>query len=617
MKKYFFIFSLMLCAELMTANCGQADSCISITDNLALNMCVTYKNTQYGVVLSFYPNPADTSGAYWKMEPSGFKQLSDDSLSCQTIDSDLGLNICAEYKGTRYRFQLDKYSNSSDSGGLYWKANLNTFMAAAITAESSRPAGWQEETHGDKADPNYDAVFQEGAVLRMDITIAASDWQTMLADMTSIYGEFGKSGGMGNGQVKPDNGQVPGGQMPAGGQVPAGKGQMPADGQVPGNGQQIPGNGQVPAGGDMGGGMLGLGDTSNPMWMRCNLTFNGKQWNHVGIRFKGNSSLTSTWGSGIYKLPFRLDFEEFDDLYPEIKNQRFYGFKKLSLSSGFSDDSLIREKVAADIFRDAGVPAPRTAFYRLYIDYGEGAKYFGLYTMVEIPDKPMLKTQFGKSGGNLYKPETSFASYSEASFDKESNADKGDFSDVLALYNALQADRSNAALWRAGLESTLNVDGFLKWLAVNTVIQNWDTYGQMAHNYYLYNNPDNNLLNWIPWDNNMALSSKSGGTPLSLSLSEVGTNWPLIRYLMDDSVYKSIYTAYVQKTVANVFNPTRMQAIYTAAHELIRPYVVGTDGEVTGYTNLKSTAAFDTELDYLNTHVQSRYDEAIKFVSGN
>jgi len=603
----------MLCIELLTANHVQS-ACISIGDNLALNMCVTYKNAQYGVVLSFYPNPADTSGAYWKLEPSSFRQLSDDSLSCQTIDTDLTLNVCAEYQGVRYRFQLDKYSNSSDSGGLYWKANLNTFMSAAASSESSRSAGWQEETHSDKADPNYDIVFKEGSVLRMDISIAASDWQTMLADMTSIYGEFGKSGGMGNGQQpggQPVNGQAPTGQLPANGQVPGDRpnGQIPAVQPPTG---QMPPDGQAPAGGDMGGGMPDLGNGSNPIWMRCNLTFNGIQWNHVGIRFKGNSSLTSTWGSGIYKLPFRLDFEEFDDLYPEIKDQRFYGFKELSLSSGFSDDSLIREKVTADIFRDAGVPAPRTAFYRLYIDYGEGAKYFGLYTMVEIPDKPMLKAQFGKSGGNLYKPETSFASYSEASFDKESNKDKGDFSDVSALFNAIQADRSNAVSWRSGLESTLNVDGFLKWLAVNTVIQNWDTYGQMAHNYYLYNNPEDNLLNWIPWDNNMALSSKSGKSPLSLSLSEVGTNWTLIRYLMDDSVYKATYTAYVRKTVSNVFNPTRMQTIYTAAHDLIRPYVIGTDGEVTGCTNLKSTAAFDTELDYLNTHVQSRYDEALK-----
>jgi spore coat protein H len=56
-------------------------------------------------------------------------------------------------------------------------------------------------------------------------------------------------------------------------------------------------------------------------------------------------------------------------------------------------------------------------------------------------------------------------------------------------------------------------DVFLKYLAVNTIIQNWDTYGRMTHNYYLYNNPDNNLLTWIPWDNNEALqNSKMGGS---------------------------------------------------------------------------------------------------------
>ncbi len=65
--------------------------------------------------------------------------------------------------------------------------------------------------------------------------------------------------------------------------------------------------------------------------------------------------------------------------YTEIDDQRFYGFKQLSLSSNYSDNSFLREKVAADIFRESGVPAAQTAFYQVYVDYGEGPIYFGLY----------------------------------------------------------------------------------------------------------------------------------------------------------------------------------------------------------------------------------------------
>lgn len=99
----------------------------------------------------------------------------------------------------------------------------------------------------------------------------------------------------------------------------------------------------------------------------------------VGVRFKENSSLQSNWGAGSSKLYFKLDFDEFEDEYPQIDHQRFYGFKKLSLKNNFDDTSFIREKVASDVFRNAGIAGP----YTLYVDFGEGPTYFGLYTMEE------------------------------------------------------------------------------------------------------------------------------------------------------------------------------------------------------------------------------------------
>lgn len=479
--------------------------------------------------------------------------------------------------------------SDSDDAGVTQSENTSEIQNV------SRPYGWSEETHGKSADPNYDSVFQEGVVKRLDLTISRTDWQIMIEDMTALYGEFG------NGELP---GMIPG---PPNDQIPDGK--NPPDGQIPPDGQAPPGD--VPG--------IAVSDI-NPVWRPCKVKFEDNIWNYVGVRFKGNSSLKNTWGMGNLKLPFRFDFDQFEDDYPEIDDQRFYGFKKLSLSSNYHDDSFIREKVVADIFRDAGVPAPRTAFYRLYIDYGEGSKYFGLYTMVEIPDDPMLEQQFVDPDGNLYKPEGSgatFATYDETSFDKETNEDEEDFSDVSALYNALHSNREDADTWRTGLENALDVDGFLRWLAVNTVIQNWDTYGIMNHNYYLYNDPGDGILHWIPWDNNESLGS-STRSPLSLYLTpdEVNENWPLIRYLMDDDVYWGKYITYVGETVTDLFEPDRMKAIYAEAHELIRPYTVGNEGEIEGYTLLNNPETFDLEIEYLNNHVESRYNEAMEFIAG-
>ena len=67
----------------------------------------------------------------------------------------------------------------------------------------------------------------------------------------------------------------------------------------------------------------------------------------------------------------------------------------------------------------------------------------------------------------------------------------GDYADVESLYDIINSsDRTtNTESWKTDLETVFNVDHFLKWLAANTVMQNWDTYGVMTHNYYLFNSP--------------------------------------------------------------------------------------------------------------------------------
>jgi len=478
----------------------------------------------------------------------------------------------------------------------------NTTEEDESTDETIRPEWWVEETHGKETEPNYEVVFPQDEVNRLDITIPAETWQTMLADMTSMYGEFGSN----SSRAPVADGVAPGRQN----QPPAGNQPNQNNNEVPARGGQRPG----------GGGLL-EGDETNPIWAPVTIELEGDTWTEVGMRFKGNSSLSSTWASGSLKLPFKLDFDEFEDEYPEIDDQRFYGFKQLSLSSNFKDNSYLREKVAADVFREAGVPAAQTAFYQVYVDYGEGPVYFGLYTMVEVVDDTVIETQFEDDSGNVYKPSgrgATFAanSFSEAAFDKETNQDEDDYSDILALYQALHAEYriTDPEAWRTGLEAVFDVSGFLQYLAVNTVIQNWDTYGVMSHNYYLYNDPETGLLTWIPWDNNEALNAGNNRGLLSLSLDEVSADWPLIRYLLDDPIYQAKYVENVEAIIDGPFNPETISVRFQDLHELIRPYVVGLEGEIVGYTQLTSVEAFDAALDDLIQHADSRYVAANEFL---
>ena len=415
------------------------------------------------------------------------------------------------------------------------------------------PTDWTTETHSKDADPNFDEVFKDNTVKRLDLVITETRWQNMLDNMTATYGTFGSRAG-GQGLLETDE---------------------------------------------------------NPIFVPAEVFYNGKQWYRTGVRFKGNSSLQSSWQAGILELSFKLDFDEFEDDYPQIKNQRFYGFKKLSLKNNYDDKSMLREKVATDVFRNAGLVASHTAFYTVYVDHGNGPEYFGLYTLVEEVDDTVLEDQFSDDNGNLYKPDGDAASFANGTFDedeyvKKNNEDEADFTDIQSLLTILHdATRtSDAATWRTNLETVLDTDVFLKYLAVNTVIQNWDTYGRMTHNYFLYNNPATNKLTWIPWDNNESLQTGKQGGSHALNFSGLNANdWPLIGYLYQDEVYKAKYDTYVQETINGAFNETSIQALYTSYAALIEQYATS---ELSGFTFLNNSSDFQSAVSQLKTHVTTR-----------
>jgi len=254
-----------------------------------------------------------------------------------------------------------------------------------------------------------------------------------------------------------------------------------------------------------------------------------------------------------------------------------------------------------------------TAFYDLYVDHGDGAEYFGLYTLVEEVDGEVLDTQFTSDDGNLYKPEDGSANFMEGTFSQEdftkkTNEDDEDWSDIEALFTALHDDirTSDPSTWRSNLEEVFDVDTFLKYLAVNGIIQNWDTYGLMPHNYYLYNNPDNSKLTWIPWDNNEALQEGKMGGALKLDFSNLNSNeWPLIAKIYADETYKAQYDAYLKEVIEGAFNPATIQESYDTYSSMIESYAVA---ERSGYSFLGSnkSSEFTQAISELKTHATSR-----------
>ena len=441
---------------------------------------------------------------------------------------------------------------------------------AACVVDGDRPAGWGTTTHDNSTDPNYELVFDRSSVLAVNITISADDYAAMYTELAELLGaEFGE-----------------GGAGPGGG----GGGPPPAE--------------EPPEGGGID---LISGD---PSYVPATVTVGDTTWCHVGMRFKGNSTLSQTWAMGVHKLPFRLDFDRYEDDYPEVDDQRFYGFSDLSFGNNMADSTYVRDVMASILLEDRGVPAARNRFAAVTLDAGDGPFYLGLYTLNEDPSDALTDRIWGDDDGALYEGDGDCADltcYEADSFEAKMNDDEATGAEVQALVDALALDGAEG--WQDALEASLDVDGFLRWLAVNSAMENWDTYGAMSHNYYLYALPDDDgRLQWIPWDHNMALMDGMMGSTDPL-LADVDDDWPLIRQTLDDPEYNAVYLGYLALALDGAYETETFTATAEGYRALIAPYVIGDNGESEDSTFVASEDDWDAAYEELYSHLASRRAE--------
>ena len=525
------------------------------------------------------------------------------------------------------------------------------------TPALARPVGWQAATHGDSAPPDYARLFGMDTVHELRIVIAPDRFRAMQDDLKSLAPSIGAGMGLALGAGAAGGRAGGAGGLPGPAElkeiaafaegIAAACTDKAAEASCSVNGIEgrctalgagprlclpeavgkliagMPGRGAGPdiglgvgpppgfgAGGFGAGRALSL-TSRDPIYVPVTVQHDGRTWTHVGMRYKGNSSLMFAGIGGSGKIPFRLDFDRYEDDFPEIRNQRFHGFEKLTFSSNFGDDSQIRELLVTEVFRDRGVSAPRAAFYRVFVDTGDGPEYWGLYTMIEDPaDGAMFDAQFGGRGGNLYKPDgpgANWTQFSRDGFPKKTNERQADFSDVEAAIAALHAAPGpGSAAWRAALEARFDADLFLRWLAVNTALQNWDAYGTFAHNYYLYGDPgQKGRVRWIPWDHNFALGAGPfglgglgfGGGGDDILHTQKGSQWPLISRLLADEVYAARYREHLASAIEGLLAPDASAARMRQLHALIASAIAGDRGERPSHTTISSAAAFERSID--------------------
>ena len=239
-------------------------------------------------------------------------------------------------------------------------------------------------------------------------------------------------------------------------------------------------------------------------YFKGNVTIGGKLFKNVGLRKKGLLGSVNAQRPSI-----KINFDKFG------AEQEFEGVSLMTLNNNDTDASLVKQHLAYELFRKAGIPAPRCNFARVTVN----GEYLGVYSHVESVRKDFLKRHFTKASGNLYEGQISdFTEKAAGTFDAKINAKKNDRNDLLKATKALAVP--DEQLFDA-VGKVINLNDFYRYWAMEGLIGFNDGYSGNQNNFFIYNDPQSGRFKFIPWGADGVFRARSGkasqaGTPMSV-----------------------------------------------------------------------------------------------------
>ncbi|KAG0223772.1 hypothetical protein BGW41_005362 [Actinomortierella wolfii] len=262
------------------------------------------------------------------------------------------------------------------------------------------------------------------------------------------------------------------------------------------------------------------------------------------------------------------------------KNDTLLDLSTLKLRNAETDPTMLREKLYVDILNSIGVPAQQASYLRLFFN----GRPVGLFVAMEEmkkhwvrkvlhPDVPnveigslwKMNSCCGHEGnlewlgpttksyviGDIYKPVV-----------KGKNVPKDDimqdliqFMKDLKDYNP-KTNKDPIGFW----EKRLDLDGFLKSMAMEYLAGAWDAYWQAGSNYQFYHDPVTNKWIWLPTDFDDTFGTSFEGKIESYrnipKVNENGFSSPLAQKLiMETPVINKRFEEIVKTIVSVVFKP--------------------------------------------------------------
>lgn len=309
----------------------------------------------------------------------------------------------------------------------------------------------------------------------------------------------------------------------------------------------------------------------------ASVVIDGEEYKNVGLRTKGNTSLSTVASLGSKRYSFKIEFDHYDD------SITYHGLDKLSLNNLIQDSTMMKDYLTYTMMNRFGVNSPLCSYVYITVN----GKDWGLYLAVEGVEKSFLERNYGSNYGKLYKPDSmSFGGFGMGSSDVKLQYIDDELDSYSNLWNNAKTEITEADQNRLieslkklsngkEMESVVDIEQVIRYFVIHNYVCNDDSYtGTMVHNYYLY--VENGQLAMIPWDYNLAFgtftamdANSTVNTPIDNPVSGGSSDRPMLDWIFESKEYTTLYHRYF----AEFLNTVDIQEIINDTYGLMKAYV--------------------------------------------
>lgn len=327
-------------------------------------------------------------------------------------------------------------------------------------------------------------------------------------------------------------------------------------------------------------GVLGI----DHQWTVGNLEFAGRQFTNVAVRYRGNGTyINSLYGP---KQSLKVDLNK------HTKGQKIGGVAELNFLNSIADFSYVRDTLAERMFRDLGVPAPRTAY--AYVSVDVPGKFtnqaFGLFVLMEDIDGDFAKDRFGDKETPIFKPVTydlfldrdnktelgtNWANYAPI-YDLKTKATPPQLQRLVDL-SQLTSHASDEE-FAAKIADYVDLEEFAAFVAGHALLSSYDGFLANGQNYYVYLDPRSNKFGFISWDQDHSwgefpyIGTADERDKASIWEPSIYKNKFLERVFKVEA-FREHYRAKLEFALKHLFIPERLNEQIDELAALIRPAV--------------------------------------------